>query len=155
MSTLDANRTQVGSDEDDSKLMLSEDEGTESQRLLSYDGTKTIQENAKERGESLNEVEQETPHEGETTKLLSDENGRENEESVSSEKADQSTKGDAKDQPRHFQPINENFTPENVRYGQESDGDGPNDDYFSAKTLLCFAWQIAQGMVSRLLLFSK
>lgn len=39
MSTLDANRTQVGSDEDDSKLMLLEDEGTESQRLLSYDGT--------------------------------------------------------------------------------------------------------------------
>lgn len=117
----------------------------------------TIQENAKERGESLNEVELEIPHEGETTKLLSDENGRENEESLSSEKADedQSTKGDAKDQPRHFQPINENFTPVNVRYGQESDGDGPNDDYFSAKTLLCFAWQIAQGMVSRLLLFSK
>ena len=134
--------------------MLLEDEGTESQRLLIYDGTKAAKE---ECGENLNEVEQETAHEGETTKLLSDENGSENGESVSSEKADEdrTPKRDAKDQPRRFQPTYQNFTPENVRYEQESGGDGPNDDYFSAKTLLCFAWQIAQGMVSGLLLFGK
>ena len=53
------------------------------------------------------------------------------------------------------QSVNENVTPENAEDGNDSKGDEPNDDDFSPKDLLRFAWQIARGMVNNVSLFFR
>ena len=49
--------------------------------------------------------------------------------------------------------LHENVTPERGVDGNDSNGDQLHNDDFSPKDLLCFAWQIARGMVNDVSLF--
>ena len=62
---------------------------------------------------------------------------------------------DSEDMACSSQSVNANFTPENAEDGNNSNGDELHDDDFSPKDLLCFAWQIARGMVNKVRLIFR